>query len=85
MPWPACEHSPTRERELSSPAERKNLTLRRILTVLLTELIEKEADFDQHLEYSYNQGAKHNDVQQIIARLQKECELVNSSLWSGKA
>jgi hypothetical protein len=43
-----------------------------------------EAEFDQHVQYSYNQGAK-NDVQRPIAKLQKECELVNSSLSRGKA
>lgn len=44
-----------------------------------------EAEFDQHLEYSYNQGAEDNDVQRLISKLQKECEPANSSLSMGKA
>jgi Skp family chaperone for outer membrane proteins len=36
-----------------------------------------EAEFDQRVGCSYNQGAKDEDAQQLIAKLQKKCELLN--------
>lgn len=44
-----------------------------------------EAEFAQQVGYSYNQGAKDKDAQQLIAKPQKECELLNSSRSNGRA
>jgi Sulfotransferase family/Putative peptidoglycan binding domain len=43
-----------------------------------------EAEFSQRVEYFYDLSAKYNDAQQLIARLQDECALLNAAPLAGK-
>jgi Sulfotransferase family len=43
-----------------------------------------EAEFGQRVEYFYDLSAKYSDAQQLIARLQEECALLNAAPLAGK-
>jgi hypothetical protein len=44
-----------------------------------------QAEFNQRVDYSYDLAAKYSNAQQLIAKLQKECDLLRGRLDSGKS
>lgn len=43
-----------------------------------------EAEFNQQVEYFGDLGTKYGEAQKLIAKLQKECEMLNAAPAGGK-